>query len=225
MISSPATLWPQVADEPVFRARRGSFAMDGVDPLVRRAQAGEERAYQELFVRHQKDVARIVHRTLGPDTDLDDIVQESFVQIFRSLGRFRGDSKFSTWIYRIVTNVARMHLRSRRARPVLTNAGPRELTVRDESADPSEISVRNARLRALYRHLDELTDKKRTVLVLHDFEGLSPAEISTIVEAPVLTVRTRLFYARRELYAALGQDPELADVLNDLRANDAEAEP
>lgn len=216
MISSVAPQWAQVADAPVLGARRGLLLMDGVDPLVRRAQAGDERAYHELFVRHQKDVVRIVYRTLGPDADLDDIVQEAFVQIFRSLARFRGDAKLTTWIYRIVTNVARMHLRSRRARPTLTSASARDLAIADDTQDPSEISQRNARLRALYKHLDLLSDKKRTVLVLHDFEGLLPVEIAKIVEAPVLTVRTRLFYARRELYAALAADPELAEVLREL---------
>lgn len=190
--------------------------MDGVDPLVRRAQSGDERAFHELFLRHREDVARIVYRTLGPDPDLDDIVQEAFVQIFRSIGRFRGDSKLSTWIYRIVTNVARMHLRSRRARPTLTQGTTADLARVDEGQDPAEITARNARLRALYRHLDQLSDKKRTVLVLHDFEGLAPSEISKIVEAPVLTVRTRLFYARRELYAALSKDPQLLEVASAL---------
>ncbi|HEX2678047.1 MAG TPA: sigma factor-like helix-turn-helix DNA-binding protein, partial [Polyangiales bacterium] len=87
----------------------------------------------------------------------------------------------------------------------------------DESQDPAELAARNARLRALYQHLDRLSDKKRTVLVLHDLEGVSPAEIAKIVEAPVLTVRTRLFYARRELYASLGADPALAEVAQALR--------
>lgn len=190
--------------------------MDGVDPLVRRAQSGDPRAFHELFVRHREDVARIVYRTLGPDPDVDDIVQEAFVQFFRSIGRFRGDSKLSTWLYRIVTNVARMHLRSRRARPVLTHATSADLTRADESHDPAEGAERNARLRALYRHLDDLSDKKRTVLVLHDLEGLAPSEIARIVDAPVLTVRTRLFYARRDLYAALGNDPVLADIAHEL---------
>jgi RNA polymerase sigma-70 factor (ECF subfamily) len=187
--------------------------MDGVDPLVRRAQAGDERALHELFVRHRADVARIVFRTLGPDADLDDIVQEAFIQIFRSISRFQGNAKFTTWLYRVVTNVARMHLRSRRARPQLALGIEHDhLATASDNDAPDEVAQRHARQRALYRHLDQLSDKKRTVLVLHDFEGLSPTVISEIVEAPILTVRTRLFYARRELYAALSQDPALADV-------------
>jgi RNA polymerase sigma-70 factor (ECF subfamily) len=193
------------------------MADDGIDPLVRRAQAGDERALHELFLRHRGDVARIVQRTLGPDTDLEDIVQEAFIQIFRSIHRFEGHAKLSTWIYRVVTNVARMHLRSRRARPRLVSGIAHDPTgITSDAERPDHASERMARQRALYKHLDALSDKKRTVLVLHDFEGLSAQEISEIVDAPALTVRTRLFYARRELYAALGGDPELADLAKDL---------
>jgi RNA polymerase sigma-70 factor (ECF subfamily) len=197
--------------------------MHGIDPLVRRAQAGDARALHELFLRHRTDVTRIVVRTLGPDADLEDIVQEAFIQIFRSIGRFEGNAKFTTWIYRVVTNVARMHLRSRLARPRLVlgvDGDPPGIT--SDTEQPDEASERMARIRALYRHLDLLSDKKRTVLVLHDFEGLSAQEIAAVVEAPVLTVRTRLFYARRELYAALGADPELADVAKTLADNGGE---
>ena len=78
------------------------------------------------------------------------------------------------------------------------------------------VAERNERIDALYRLVDRLSEKKRTVLVLHDFEGLPAKEIAEIVEAPVLTVRTRLFYARKELYAALTEEPSLATVVESL---------
>lgn len=191
---------------------------NGHDLLLTRAQAGDERACHELFLRHRDDVVRIVFRTLGPDADLDDIVQEAFVQIFKSLGSFRGTAKFSTWLYRVVSNVARMHLRARRVRPVLTDGiAPDAFAARgDGDHGPERGAERAARIRALYEHIGVLSEKKRAVLVLHDFEGLLPKEIAEIVDAPVLTVRTRLFYARRELYAALGRDPRFDDLAGDL---------
>ncbi len=199
--------------------------MDALDPLVRRAQAGDERALHELFVRHQKDVARIVFRALGPDADLEDVVQDAFIQIFRSIARFRGTSKFSTWLYRVVTNVARMHLRSRKARPQMASGvAPEQVLHANPEDGPERLAQRHARMRALYRHLDKLSDKKRTVLVLHDFEGLAPAEIAQVVEAPVLTVRTRLFYARKELYAALADDPELSEIAAQLQKEAGDSE-
>ncbi len=194
-------------------------AVDAIDPLVRLVQHGDENAKNELFKRHRHEVARIVLRALGPDADLEDVVQDAFIQIFRSIDSFRGDAKFSTWLYRLVTNVTRMHLRKRRARPVIADGVVPERSGRqDEGRTPEQTAERASRIRRLYQHLDRLSDKKRTVIVLHDFEGIAPASISEIVGAPVLTVRTRLFYARRELYALLAQDPELASLASELEA-------
>jgi RNA polymerase sigma-70 factor (ECF subfamily) len=197
----------------------GAFMVDAIDPLVRLAQRGDESAKSELFKRHRHEVARIVARTLGPDADVEDVVQDAFIQIFRSIDSFRGEAKFSTWLYRLVTNVARMHLRKRRVRPLIASGVSPEHAVRpDASTSPESAAERTWRIRRLYQHLDALSDKKRTVLVLHDLEGILPVEIAKIVDAPVLTVRTRLFYARRELYAALARDPELASLAAELEA-------
>jgi RNA polymerase sigma-70 factor (ECF subfamily) len=190
-----------------------------IDPLVRLAQRGDEHARNELFKRHRQEVARIVVRAMGPDADVEDVVQDAFIQIFRSIDGFRGDSKFSTWLYRLVTNVTRMHLRKRRVRPLIADGVAPETAVRsDATGTPEQAVERSWRIRRLYAHLDRLSDKKRTVLVLHDFDGIAPVEIAEIVQAPVLTVRTRLFYARRELYAALAGDPDLAALASELEA-------
>jgi RNA polymerase sigma-70 factor (ECF subfamily) len=201
-----------------------SHRMADLDPLIAAAQRGEPRALRGLFERYRSDVSRIAYRVLGPSADLEDVVQEAFVQIYRSLPSYRGSAKFSTWLYRVVTNVARMHVRHERVRPRLGGAPEGMLEARpDEAQRPDEQAARNTRLRALYRHLDALSEKKRTVLVLHDLEGVAAAEVAEIVDAPVLTVRTRLFYARKELYAALAADPDLADLLDELQAQGAVA--
>lgn len=192
--------------------------MADLDPLIAAAQRGEPRALRALFERYRQDVLRIAFRVLGPSADIEDVAQEAFVQIFRSLPSYRGSAKFTTWLYRVVTNVARMHLRHERSRPRLGGAPEGLLEGRpDQVQGPDEEVARNARLRALYRHLDALSEKKRTVLALHDLAGVPAAEVAQIVDAPVLTVRTRLFYARKELYAALAVDPELAELLEALQ--------
>ena len=192
--------------------------MADLDPLIAAAQRGEPRALRALFERYRQDVLRIAFRVLGPSADIEDVAQEAFVQIFRSLPSYRGSAKFTTWLYRVVTNVARMHLRHERSRPRLGGAPEGLLEGRpDQAQGPDEEVARNARLRALYRHLDALSEKKRTVLALHDLAGVPAAEVAQIVDAPVLTVRTRLFYARKELYAALAVDPELAELLEALQ--------
>ncbi len=182
-----------------------------MDPLIARCQAGEEAAYRELFLRHRTEVARIVVRTIGKSSDLEDVVQEVFIQVFRSLRSFRGESKFSTWLYRLTLNVSRMHIRKLASRPRLAHGDIPEWKHTAPRGDaPDAQAERSEHLQALRRLVMGLSDKKGTVLILHDFQGLSPAEISEIVEAPVLTVRTRLFYARKELYAAIALDAVLA---------------
>lgn len=180
--------------------------------LLQRAASGDAAAFREVFLRHRSDVARLVYRMLSAPADLEDVVQEVFVQVFRSLKDFRGQSKFSTWLHRVTVNVVLMHRRSAKSRPVLTEETPSDLTVDDRHLLPDEDAERLERMRAFERLLGRLAEKKRIAFVLHELEGLGPAEIAEIVGAPVLTVRTRLFYARRELEEMLAEEPSLAGI-------------
>src|SRR5450432_2604430 len=161
------------------------------DPLLAKAITGDAVAFRALYGRHRNDVARLVYRMLGA-RDLDDVVQEVFVQVHRSLRDFRGQSKFSTWLHRVTVNVVLMHRRSARSRPVLAPIETEQSTIDpvDPQTLPDEEAGRRQRMRAFERILQRLPEKKRVVFVLHDLEGISPAEISTVVGAPVLTVRT-----------------------------------
>jgi RNA polymerase sigma-70 factor, ECF subfamily len=153
-----------------------------------------------------------VFRMLGPSHEIEDLVQEVFVQVMRSLGAFQGNAQFSTWLYRVTVNVVLMHRRSSSRRPRLVQE---ELAPPLSDPDPSPEDQVSSRLRmaAFYRALDLLSEKKRVVFVLHELEGLAPAQIAKIVGAPVLTVRTRLFYARRDLAKRLEAEPQLAGLL------------
>ena len=185
------------------------------DDLVARCQAGDAAAFRVLFQRHRADVAGLVWRMAGPRVDVEDLVQEVVLQVHRSLKDFRGQAKFSTWLHRVAVNVVLMHRRARASRP--TYAEPPDDDVHAASGPaPDEDAARRERMRAFQRLLDRIGEKKRTVFVLHELEGLAPAEIATIVGAPVLTVRTRLFYARRELAAMLRDEPTLAALADDL---------
>jgi RNA polymerase sigma-70 factor (ECF subfamily) len=178
--------------------------------LIARAAADDRAAFRELYNRHRSDVARLVYRMLGGRGDLEDVIQEVFVQVHRSLKDFRGQSKFSTWLHRVTVNVVLMHRRAARSRPVFADEPLGEVLAQGGDAGPDEDAERRERVRAFGRLLDRLADKKRIVFVLHELEGISPSEIAKIVGAPVLTVRTRLFYARREIEAMLGEEPSLA---------------
>ncbi len=186
--------------------------MSDQDELVERARTGEVAAFKALFLRHRGDVARLVHRMLGNAPDAEDVAQEVFFQVHRSLKDFRGQSKFTTWLHRVTVNVVLMHRRSQKSRPVLSEELSADITADESSVAPDEDVDRRMRTRVFLRLLDKLADKKRAVFVLHDLEGVSPQEIAEIVGSPVLTVRTRLFYARRELEALIAEEPALASL-------------
>jgi RNA polymerase sigma-70 factor (ECF subfamily) len=190
------------------------------DDLVAKCRAGDARAFREIFQLYRGDVTRLLHRMVGRNADLEDLVQEVFVQVHRSIKSFRAESRLSTWIYRVGVNVALMHRRAAKSRPLIV-ATPHEPLIFDESSPPDEQLFRRRRIEALYRLLDRVSEKKRVVYVLHELEGMSPNEISKIVGAPVLTVRTRLFYARREVLAMLREEPTLAAVADEIAAPDS----
>lgn len=192
------------------------------DDLVSRAAQGDERAFRALFRAHRSDVTRLVHRMLGRSNDVEDVVQEAWVQVHRCIKDFRYQARFSTWLYRVTVNVVLMHRRAARSRPTLVEAPP-TLVSRDRAPLPDEQVARGARLEAFTRLLERLSEKKRTVFVLHDLEGVAPTDIAEIVGAPVLTVRTRLFYARRELAAMMHEEPTLAALVAELEATGSSA--
>ncbi len=194
-----------------------------VDEVVWRAQRGDRVAFGELFRRHRSDVARLVFRMLGPTSDADDVIQEVFLQVHRSLGEFRGQAKFSTWLHRVTVNVVLMVRRAARSRPVFVGE-PLADQEPDRGLAPDEGAARQARIEAFRRLLDRLPDKKRTVFILLEIEGLPPAEIAEIVGAPVLTVRTRLFYARRELAEMMRDEPALAQLAEELAEGRSQSE-
>jgi RNA polymerase sigma-70 factor, ECF subfamily len=181
------------------------------DALVQRARGGDVTAFRALFLGHRGAVARLVYRMLGSSPDLEDVVQEVFVQVWKSLPSFRGQSKLTTWIHRVAVNVVFMHRRAARTRlRLVEHTTEPEERVDEAAVAPDDDADRRARLRAFSRLLARLSDKKRVVFVLHELEGITPGEISEIVGAPVLTVRTRLFYARRELRSMMDDEPALA---------------
>jgi RNA polymerase sigma-70 factor (ECF subfamily) len=186
--------------------------------LVARCRAGDAAAFRELFRAHRTTVTRLVHRMTGGSAELEDIVQEVFVQVHRSLGGFRREAQLGTWIYRIAINVVLMHRRAQKSRISSLPAAVEAALPDEESEQPDEQVARRRRVAALYRLLDRMSEKKRVVYVLHELEGLSPTEIAKVVGAPVLTVRTRLFYARRTLLAELAKEPALATLAENLPA-------
>ncbi len=206
---------------PEGEAESGIFAvarrpLNEHESLIARAASGDRQAFREVYARHRADVARLVFRMIGPRPEVDDVIQEVFFQVFRSLKDFRGQSKFTTWLHRVTVNVVLMHRRSAKSRPVYADEAPHDMVPDTRQPLPDEDFARHERMRAFRRLLDRLAEKKRVVFILHELEGMAPAEIAKVVGAPILTVRTRLFYARRELKAMLADEPTLAGVAREM---------
>lgn len=179
--------------------------------LIARCRAHERAAHDELYHRFRRQVAANLYRVLGERTDLDDLVQEVFVIAFRGLERFRGDARLSTWLYRICVNVALGRIRTKKRRPppiglrdLDTAALDPSLTERPET--PERSLERQRDQARVYRALEQLAPKKRIVLYLHEIEGRDLKEIAYLVDSNPVTVRTRLFYARREFYRVIAGD-------------------
>ncbi len=165
--------------------------------IVARCRRGESHAWRTLYDRF----APVVHRFLCafgvPIEDREDACQEIFVAVYRSLGRFRGEARLSTWIYRIAARHSSRTARRRRVRSLLST-----LLVREPPPAPApDPSERSERLQILDELLSKLSPKKRLVLVLFEIEGVPIEEVAKIAGCPENTAWSRLHYARAELTA------------------------
>lgn len=168
--------------------------------LVRRCKRGDRDAQGDLYRRTRDEVARTLYRVLGPDPALEDAVQDVFVEVFRGLPAFRGEARFSTWLYRVTVNVALQRLRRRARRPEGYRS-PLEDLPHEET--PLRALERKDASRIVHGLLDALSPKKRVVFVLAEIAGLAPREIAAVLGVNPLTARTRLHYARKEFYRLL----------------------
>ena len=189
-------------------SRHVSFHGDA--ELAHRAAQGDTGAFSTLVARYQRPMAAVVSRMTRRSDDVDDIVQELFLRAWRGLPRFRGESQFSTWLYRIAVNTAIKH--KQRSRPELTQPLPTEETgggleqlTASEETNPESLAQRGEQQRLLREAVLRLPEKQRVVVQLHYFEGKSCEEISQIVGCSVGTVWSRLHYACKRLRSVLGE--------------------
>jgi RNA polymerase sigma-70 factor (ECF subfamily) len=177
-----------------------------VDPdrtLIDRAGRGDRQAFTELYRRHVDGVHRRLSHLIGPDPEREDLVQQIFLDVFRSSAGFRGESSFSTWLYRIIVNVAYEHLRKSRRR-ALTNVPTEELEfLPSPGLSPEAAARQQQQVAAILALLDRLKPKKRIAFVLRVVEGLSLEEIAEIVGARAPAVGQRVRQAQREIVLLL----------------------
>ncbi|MEZ4367746.1 MAG: RNA polymerase sigma factor [Kofleriaceae bacterium] len=182
--------------------------------LVDRCISGEAAASRELFRLHRGRVHACLYRVLGANHEVDDLMQEAFLQVFQSLPRWRAEASLATWIDRITVRVAYRHLGQRKRR------GPTLTLVPDDAqlaTTPLGTNRQHARdgVRRLYQVLDGLSPAARLAFSLHELEGRPMAEVAELIGATVTATKVRVWRARRAIEAAAGADPVLADLLDE----------
>lgn len=179
--------------------------------LVDKAKAGELKAFEALMNRYEKKVYGIAYRMTGNRQDAEEVLQETFLSVYKSLNRFKGKSSFSTWLYRIAVNAALMKLRKKRVQTVsldepLTSDDGNHL--RREVVDwstPEELVERKRLMEVVHKAIDSLPDTYRVIVLLRDGEGLSNSEIARILKMSVPAVKSRLHRARMHLRSKLSE--------------------
>ncbi len=185
--------------------------------IVRKVLGGDANAFETLVLEYEKNVYNIALRMTGNSEDAADMTQEAFIKAYNSLQSFRGDSKFSVWLYRIVSNVCLDFLRSRNRRPTVSlsveddDGEDAQLDVADESQSPELLLDRKLTRESVRRGLDSLPPDYRQILLLREIQGLSYDEISQALCLEVGTVKSRIFRARKRLCTFLIDDGNISD--------------
>lgn len=174
--------------------------------LVLRAQRGDKRAFGLLVDKYQRKLARLLSRMIRDQSEIEDVVQESFIKAYRALPNFRGDSAFYTWLYRIGINTAKNYLVSVGRRPSVSTDIEIEDAENFEGGDelrttetPESSMMTKQIAQTVNDTVESLPEELRTAITLREIEGLSYEEIATIMECPIGTVRSRIFRARETI--------------------------
>src|SRR6187200_3423726 len=184
------------------------------EELVARSMGGDLDSFNQLVLRWERPIYALAYRQIGREEDARDVCQETFLRAYRALNGFRGQAKFSSWLYRIALNLCRDWMRRERRTPVVQ--APEDIDVMDLAAarEPSEsIEDRVGRhdlTRAVERAMALLPEEQRTAIILKEYQGLTFQEIADLLGCPLSTVKTRLYQGlsvvRREMNKGAGRE-------------------
>jgi RNA polymerase sigma-70 factor (ECF subfamily) len=173
--------------------------------LVERVQQGDKLAFDVLVLKYQHKIVKLIMRYVRDPSEALDVSQEAFLKAYRALPKFRGDSAFYTWLYRIAVNTAKNYIVAMNRRPVeydldLQESDGYELNVKLRNEDsPEKIAQRDELQETVQSAIDSLPDELRAAILLREIDGLSYEEIAHAMECPVGTVRSRIFRAREAI--------------------------
>ena len=197
--------------ETLFPAQEKELTERDLDwAIVQRVQAGNVGAFDQLVQKYREHIFSVIYNMTSNREDASDLTQETFIKAFQAVARFKGKSSFFTWIYRIAINTTMTFLKKRNRRrfisyekideEVSNNEIFERLTAKNRSEKGALIHELQEKLND---SLQKLSPKHRTVVVLHEIEGLDHAEIAQITKTSVGTVRSRLHYAKQQLQSYL----------------------
>lgn len=178
--------------------------------LIAACVRGDRAAERTLFRREYARVNATVYRILGSTRDTDDLVQETFIAVFRALPRFRGESKLSTWIDRIAVRVVFQHIDARKRMPIPIEVVPE---VEDRAGALDARAEARDGVRRLYATLARLKPEARTAFALFAIDGRSIAEVAELMDTSAVTAKIRIWRARREVEKRAAKDPVLSTFL------------
>jgi len=180
-------------------------AVETDQQLVARVQTGDSRAFDLLVLKYQHKIFSLIGRYVHDADEVQDVAQEAFIKAYRALPKFRGDSQFYTWLYRIAVNTAKNHLVSRSRRPPGSDVDVEDAEYYEGGAalrdiETPENALFGAELKQVVEAaISDLPDDLRTAVTLREFDGLSYEDIADIMDCPVGTVRSRIFRARETI--------------------------
>jgi RNA polymerase sigma-70 factor (ECF subfamily) len=185
------------------------------EELVARSVAGDSDSFNQLVTRWERPIYALAYRVIGREEDARDVCQETFLRAFRALKGFKGQAKFSSWLYRITLNLCRDWIRKERRTPVVQapeGVDLIDLAVADEPTESIEdLIARRDMARRMARLMADLPEEQRTAIVLKEYHGLTFQEIADLLGCPLSTVKTRLYQGLSVLRRQLQQhEMELA---------------
>ena len=167
------------------------------EELVARSRGGDLDSFNQLVLRWERPIYALAYRVIGREEDARDVAQETFLRAFRALSGFKGQAKFSSWLYRITLNLCRDWIRRERRAPVAQAPEGVDLIELASEAEPVEsiedLVARRELGRAVAKAMAMLPEEQRTAIVLKEYHGLTFQEIADLLDCPLSTVKTRLY--------------------------------
>jgi len=177
--------------------------------LVERVQRGERKAFDLLVLKYQHRIAKLIARYVHDPSEVLDVAQEAFIKAYRAIPRFRGDSAFYTWMYRIAINTAKNHLAAQARRPRESGVDVTDAEQFDSATDlrdtatPEGLALTEEIQQTVIAAIEALPEDLKVAISLRELEGLSYEDIAQVMECPIGTVRSRIFRAREAINARL----------------------